>query len=112
MVDFRDSSRNVSGFRSAPYKARRRGSAGTVLIVAFIAILLVAVVMFATGFWTASMTGGHLPQVSVQGGSLPTVDVSSKQIVVGTTQRSVNLPKLGTQKTTIDVPAVGVKDNK
>ena len=62
---------------------------------------LVAVVLFATGFWSADVKEGSLPQVDVsaKGGELPKVDVDSKEVVVGT------------KKTEVEVPVVGVKDN-
>ena len=68
-------------------------------------------VLFATGFWSASVKGGNLPEVSIKGGDLPDVNVKSKEIVVGTTKTSVDLPKIETKKTTINVPTVGIKDD-
>jgi hypothetical protein len=68
--------------------------------VAVIAVVIVGL-LFATGFWSADLKEGNLPEVSVKGGELPKVDVDSKEVVVGT------------KKETIDVPTVGVKnDNK
>ena len=40
-----------------------------------------------------------MPEVSVDGGALPNVDVDSKEVVVGTEEK------------TVEVPTVGVKDN-
>jgi len=37
--------------------------------------------------------------------------MKSKEIVVGTAKTTVVVPKVETQKTTIDVPIVGVKDD-
>lgn len=64
-------------------------------------IILVVIVLFATGFWSADVKEGALPnvEVSADGGELPKVDVDSKEVVVGT------------KKEEIDVPVVGVKDN-
>ena len=79
----------------------RRGGAGRVLgIVAIVAVVIVAL-LFLTGFWSADVKEGSLPQVDVsaKGGELPKVDVDSKEVVVGT------------KKTEVDVPVVGVKDN-
>ncbi len=67
--------------------------------VAVIAIVIVGL-LFASGFWSADVKEGNLPEVSVKGGELPKVDVDSKEVVVGT------------KKETIDVPTVGVKNDK
>ena len=40
-----------------------------------------------------------MPEVNVEGGALPKVDVDSKEVVVGT------------KKEQVDVPTVGVRDN-
>lgn len=64
-----------------------------------VAAIVVAGVLFATGFWSADVKEGAMPKVAVEGGKLPEVDVDSKEVVVGT------------EKKEIDVPVVGVKDN-
>nr|WP_295375300.1 hypothetical protein [uncultured Sphingosinicella sp.] len=76
-------------------------------------IVVIAIVLFATGFWKADVKEGALPQidVSAEGGALPEVDVDSKEVVVGTTKTEIEVPKVETEKQTVDVPAVGVKDN-
>ncbi|WP_245829535.1 hypothetical protein [Sphingomonas dokdonensis] len=64
-------------------------------------LALIAVVLFATGFWSADVKEGSLPDVDVsaKGGEMPAVDLDSKAVVVGT------------KKTEVEVPVVGVKDN-
>jgi len=76
----------------------RRGPGRTIAILAIIALAIVGV-LFATGFWSADVKEGDMPEVSVKGGALPKVDVDSKEVVVGT------------KKEEIEVPTVGVKDN-
>jgi hypothetical protein len=91
----------------------KRGGAGrTLAIVAIIALLLVGV-LFLTGFWSADVKEGALPDVdiSAKGGALPNVDVDSKELVVGTKETTVDVPKVTTEKEEISVPVVGVKDN-
>ena len=92
----------------------RRGGAGRVLgIVAVVAIIIVAL-LFLTGFWSADVTKkGALPDVdiSAKGGALPKVDLDSKEVVVGTKSTTVEVPKVKTEKESISVPVVGVKDN-
>ncbi len=81
-------------------RERRSGAGRVVLIVAILAALIVGL-LFATGFWSADVKEGALPDVDVsaKGGEMPAVDVDSKEVVVGTKEE------------TIDVPTVGVKDN-
>jgi hypothetical protein len=91
------------------YVERRSGPGKTLLIVA---VLIAAVVglLFATGFWSADVKEGALPEVSVKGGDLPDVDVKSKEVVVGTKETTVDVPTVDTEKKEIDVPVVGVED--
>ena len=78
-----------------------------------VVVVLIAIVLFATGFWKADVKEGALPtvDVSAEGGKLPDVDVDSKELVVGTTESSVEVPKIKTETTKVDVPVVGVKDD-
>lgn len=79
----------------------RRGGAGRTIAIILGIVALIAVILFATGFWSADVKEGALPDVdiSAKGGALPKVDVDSKEVVVGT------------KKTEVEVPVVGVKDN-
>ncbi len=78
-----------------------------------VVVVLVAIVLFATGFWKADVKEGALPDVDVsaEGGKLPGVDVDSKELVVGTTETNVEVPKIETETEKVDVPVVGVKDD-
>jgi len=90
---------------------KRRG-AGTTIAIIVVAILVIVGLLFATGFWSADVKkDGALPEVSVKGGELPSVDLDSKEVVVGTTKTEVEVPKVKTETETVDVPTVGVKDN-
>lgn len=75
-------------------------------------VVLVVVVLFATGFWSVEVKEGALPDVDVtaEGGKLPAVDVDSKEVVVGTTETNIEVPKIETEKEKAEVPTVGVKD--
>jgi len=79
---------------------RRRGGGARALLVVILLIVAIVAVLFATGFWSAEVRRGALPDVdvSVKGGEMPKVDVDSKKVVVGT------------KKETIDVPTVDVRD--
>ncbi|CAH0356495.1 MAG: hypothetical protein V4533_14745 [Pseudomonadota bacterium] len=88
--------------RNDPYGDRtvvRKSGSGKTIAIILAAVLVIIGVLFATGFWKADVTGGDIPEVSVQGGALPKVDVDSKEVVVGTKTEEV------------EVPTVGVKDN-
>jgi hypothetical protein len=69
---------------------RRSGSGRILLVVAVLAALIVGL-LFATGFWTADVKEGALPDVDVsaKGGELPAVDVDSKEVVVGTKEEKI-----------------------
>ncbi|QQV78448.1 hypothetical protein H5J25_07350 [Sphingomonas aliaeris] len=89
----------------------KRRSGGTVIAVIVVAALVIVGLLFATGFWSADVKEGALPDVSVKGGEMPKVDVDSKEVVVGTSKAKVEVPKVETETKTIDVPVVGVKDD-
>ncbi len=79
---------------------RRRSSFGLILGSIVVLLIVIAVVLFATGFWSVDMKGGAMPKVTVtKNGSMPDVTLKSKEIYVGTT------------KQTVEVPTVGVKDS-
>ena len=104
--------RNTDGTTTT---VERRSNTGMILgIIVAVAVVVVAF-LFLTGFWSANVTkSGALPDVhvSADGGSLPKVDVHSKELVVGTKATSVTVPKVESTQATIDVPVVGVKDSK
>lgn len=88
--------------REDPYGDRvivRKSNTGRTIAIVAVVILAIVGFLFATGFWSADVKEGAMPKVAVEGGKLPAVDVDSKEVVVGT------------EKKEIDVPVVGVKDN-
>jgi hypothetical protein len=92
---------------------RTKSRSGGIIALLLVIVALVIGLLFATGFWSADVTkSGALPTVSVDGGALPKVDLQSKEIVVGTTATKVEVPTVKTETTTIDVPTVGIKDDK
>jgi hypothetical protein len=93
----------------------RRSSAGLMIGVIVALAVVVVAFLFLTGFWSADVKkSGSLPDVhvSADGGSLPKVDLHSKEVVVGTKATKVTVPKVESTQTTVDVPVVGVKDDK
>lgn len=90
----------------------KKSNTGTIIAIVLVVALVIAALLFATGFWKADVTqSGALPEVSVKGGALPKVDLDSKEVVVGTTATKVDVPKIKTETETVSVPTVGVKDN-
>lgn len=92
----------MAEYRSADGRVvERRGGAGRIIAIVLGILAVIAVILFATGFWSADVKEGALPDVdiSAKGGELPAVDVDSKKVVVGT------------KKTEVEVPVVGVEDN-
>ena len=57
------------------------------ILAIIVVVVLIAIVLFATGFWSADVKEGALPDVDVsaKGGAMPEVDMDSKEVVVGTT---------------------------
>lgn len=78
-----------------------------------IVVVLIVIVLFATGFWSADVEEGALPNVDVsaQGGEMPDVSLDSKEVVVGTTETKMEVPTVQTETKTVDVPAIGVKED-
>lgn len=91
-----------------------RGGPGRAIGIFIVLALVIVAILFATGFWSADVKReGSLPEVKVSaaGGSLPKVDLDSKAVVVGTKDTNIDVPKIKTEKETVSVPVVGVKDN-
>ncbi|QBM76524.1 hypothetical protein E2E30_12605 [Sphingomonas sp. AAP5] len=93
MAEYRDTTEKVY--------VEKKSNTGMVIGTIIVLALVVVGVLFATGFWSADVKGGEMPKINVSAkeGALPDVDVKSKEVVVGT------------KKTTVDVPTVGVKDD-
>ncbi len=78
------------------------------LLGLLVIVVLIAIVLYAMGYWRADVQEGSLPNVDVQaqGGSLPKIDVDSN-IVVGTKETTVDAPGGDNVGTTVEVPTVG-----
>jgi regulator of protease activity HflC (stomatin/prohibitin superfamily) len=87
--------------------------ARTGLIIVVIAVV-VAVAAYALGLFSVN-TSGELkaPEISVEGGALPNLDVDTGEVVVGTTETQVEVPdvdvSVDTKTETVDVPTVGIQ---
>lgn len=93
-------------YRRDPVVTERRGG-NSGLIIALLVIAGLVVAAFATGL--IKMGGGETPAISVDAGKLP--DVETGKVVMGTTETTVDVPKLEveTEKTEVDVPVIGVE---
>ncbi len=113
MVDNLNPDRNPDGthpVRETVVVTKPRGM--NTLLIVLLAVAAIVGLLFATGFWSADVKNGALPEVSVQGGALPDVDLDSKEVVVGTTKAEIDVPKIKTEKEEISVPVVGVRDGE
>ena len=78
-------------------------------VVTILAIIVViAIIAVATGFVNLHSSPGALPKVSVEGGKAPTVAANVGSVDVGTTNTTVDVPKVDTVKKTVAVPTVAV----
>ena len=103
----------MSDYRSTDPVIEKRSGAGRTILIILVVIAVVVGLLFATGFWSANVTkDGALPEVSVKGGELPKVYMDSKEVVVGTSEKTVDVPKVKTEKETVSVPTIGVKDDE
>lgn len=82
----------------------------TILVLAVLAMI----VAVATGFVDLNSSGQlRAPKVNVsaQGGEVPNLDIDTKEVVVGTTEKTIGVPKVGIEQSKINVPTIGVKDD-
>ena len=80
----------------------------TILGVLLVVVLaLVAAIAF--GFINLDARGGKLPEVRADAGRLPSVDVKTGSIDLGTRNTQVDVPTVGTKKETVAVPTINVK---
>ena len=79
-------------------------------IVTIIAIVVViAIIAVATGFVNLHGNAGEAPRVAVEGGKLPSVNADVGSIDVGTTNTTIEVPKVETTTERVEVPSVSVK---
>jgi hypothetical protein len=101
--------RNADGTTT---RVERKSNTGAIIAGIVVLLLVIVGILFATGFWSADVKGGAMPDVDVsaKGGEMPKVDMDSKSVVVGTTEKSVEVPKVTTTTEKVDVPVVGVSN--
>lgn len=80
------------------------------LLTLLVIVVLVAIVGIFTGYIHVGQHGAlTAPTVRVEGGSVPTFNVSTPDVHVGTKAKTVDVPTVGTKQKTVDVPTVSVK---
>lgn len=85
------------------------GGLGRTLLILLILLALAALVAYTLGLFDIDQTReGALPQVKVEGGQLPSFDADVADVDVGTTNTTIETPKIETEKTTVQTPTISV----
>ena len=80
-------------------------------VLVLVAVLVIAGIAWAAGLFNVDTSGSlKAPQVSVQGGEVPDVQVETAKVNVGSKQESVKVPdvKVDTKETSVTVPTISV----
>lgn len=81
------------------------------ILAVLIVVVVVAIAAVATNFVNIRTSGElRAPTVSMQGGSMPTVAVDTKRVVLETREKSVETPTLETQTANVEVPVVRTQE--
>ena len=80
---------------------------------AILGLAVIVVLLLIAGMWLGLLRvdqtqQAQLPKISVSGGQAPKFDVQTAKVDVGTTQTTIAVPKVETEKKAIDVPKVTV----
>ena len=81
---------------------------------AILGLLLVVVLgliaAFALGLIGVDKTrDAKLPEIKAEGGQMPGFDVKTADVAVGTTNTTVEVPKIETEKKSVAIPTLDVK---
>ena len=82
------------------------------LLIIVLVVVLAAIAALATGLVDINQTrSARVPEVAVKGGQVPSFEVKTGDVDVGTTTRSVEVPKVdvGTKQEEVKLPTVEVK---
>ncbi len=81
-------------------------------VLILIAVLVIAGIAWAAGLFNVDTSGSlKAPQVTVQGGEVPDVQVETAKVNVGSKEESVTVPDVhvDTKETSVTVPTVSVE---
>lgn len=82
------------------------------LLILLVIVVIGVIVAVATGLIDVNQTkNAQSPQIRVEGGQLPSFDVKTPEVSVGTTNSSVTVPdvSIGTRRESVTLPTVSVK---
>ena len=79
------------------------------ILTLLIVLVLVAIAAVWTGFVNLDGQAGQLPRVAVEGGRLPSVTADVGRVEVGTTNTTVEVPRVETRSETVELPNVEVQ---
>ena len=81
----------------------------------FLLAIILVLVIVAGGAWALGLINiqqtqvAKLPELKTEGGQMPAFDVKTARIEVGTTNSTVEVPKVVTETKTITTPHIEVK---
>jgi hypothetical protein len=81
---------------------------------AILGVAVIVVLVLIAGLWLGLLRVDQtreatLPKVSVSGGQTPKFSVETAKVNVGTTQTTIDVPKVDTEKKAVNLPAVSVE---
>lgn len=85
--------------RRTDHVHHRSGSAGRTIAIIVLVVVLLALIAWATGLLDFRAEGAlETPKVEVSGGELPSVDVKTADVDVGTKEVTVEVPTVNVEK--------------
>jgi hypothetical protein len=80
---------------------------------AILGLAVIVILLLIAGLWLGLLRvdqtqQAELPKVSLSGGQAPKFDVQTATVNVGTTQTTIDVPKVDTERKAIDLPKVSV----
>ena len=80
---------------------------------AILGLAVIVVLVLIVGLWVGllrvdQVQQAELPKLSVSGGQAPKFDVQTAKVNVGTTQTTIDVPKVETEKKAVELPRIAV----
>ena len=70
---------------------------------------VVAVILMSLGMLNLNMRSGALPEVKLEGGKAPAVEADVGKVRMGTTEKTIQVPKVVMENKVVQVPTVEVE---
>ena len=80
-----------------------------VLSIAVIVVILLIAGLSLGYLHVSQVQQASLPRVTVSGGQAPKFSVDTAKVDVGTEQRTVDVPRIDSEKKAVEVPTVSVR---